>query len=209
MEASDSAPGSAAASGADPAGPADSARASSAAASGADPVRPADSGPASSAAASGADPAGPAAPAAPSGGPGTADWHEQRRRAIAGHAAALEAGRAAEAEEAAALIAEFVRAATERGLSPTVLSARSFDGRSTYRTKIRGWYLKSNKSVAVGTDGGYYVLTVPSSLRARISGADLQPSVPRLVVGAGGGDGETIPLAQLLRRRLDLGVSWP
>lgn len=139
--------------------------------------------------------------------PDAAGWHEQRRRAIAGHAAALEAGRAAEATEAAGLIAEFVREAAERGLAPTALSARSFDGRSTYRTRIRGWYLKSNKSVAVGTDGGYYVLTVPSSLRARFTGADLHPSVPRLVVGAGGGDGETIPLAQLLRRRLDLGAS--
>ena len=138
-----------------------------------------------------------------------AGWHEQRRQAIAGHAAALEAGRAAEATEAAGLITEFVREATERGLAPTVLSARTFDGRSTYRTRIRGWYLKSNKSVAVGTDAGYYVLSVPSSLRARFTGADLHPSVPRLVVGAGGGDGETVPLAQLLRRRLDLGASWP
>jgi hypothetical protein len=141
--------------------------------------------------------------------PDAADWPEQRRRAIAGHAAALEAGRAAEASEAAGLIAGFVREAGERGLTPAPLSARSFDGRSTYRTKVRGWYLKSNKSVAVGADGEYYVMTVPSSLRARFTGADLQPSVPRLVVGAGGGDGETIPLAQLLRRRLDLGVSWP
>ena len=142
-------------------------------------------------------------------GDGAADWHEQRRRAIAGHAAALEAGRAAEAAEAAELLAGFVREAASRGLTPAVLSARTFDGRSTYRTRIRGWYLKSNKSVAVGTDAGYYVLTVPSSLRARLTGADLQPSIPRLVVGAGGGDGETIPLAQLLQRRLDLGVSWP
>jgi hypothetical protein len=139
----------------------------------------------------------------------SADWHEQRRRAIAGHAAALEAGQAAEAAQAAELLAEFVKLAGERGLAPTMLSARSFDGRSTYRTRVRGWYLKSNRTVAVGADGGYYVLAVPSSLRARLSGADLQPSIPKLVVGAGGGDGETIPLAQLLRRRLDLGASWP
>jgi hypothetical protein len=152
---------------------------------------------------------GPVSAAARGSTDGSADWAEQRRQAIAGHAAALEAGRAAEAREAAALIVDFVTAAEERGLSPTVLSARSFDGRSTYRTKIRGWYLKSNKSVAVGTDGGYYVLTVPASLRARLSGADLQPSIPRLVVGAGGGDGETIPLAQLLAQRLDAGVVWP
>ncbi len=136
-------------------------------------------------------------------------WSEQRRQAIAGHAAAFEAGRAAEAREAAALLDDFVRRAAERGLEPRPLHARTFDGRATYRTHVRGWYLKSNRSVAVGEDGEYYVLTVPASLRARFAGAELTPSTPRLIVGAGGGDGETVPLAQLLDRRLDAGVSWP
>ncbi|GIE92849.1 hypothetical protein [Paractinoplanes rishiriensis] len=136
-------------------------------------------------------------------------WHEQRRRAVDGHAAALAASRAAEAREAAALLADFVRRAAERGLPPHPLSARSFGGGATYRTRVRGWYLKSNRSVAVGADGAYYVLTVPASLRARLTGADLSPSTPRLIVGAGGGDGETIPLAQLLDQRLEAGVSWP
>jgi hypothetical protein len=138
-----------------------------------------------------------------------AAWHEQRRQAVAGHAAALDATRAAEADQAAALLAGFVTEAAARGIEPTVLSARSFDGRATYKTRLRGWYLKANKSVAVGADGRYYALTVPSSLRARFTGAEVEPSVPRLVIGAGGGDGETMPLAQLLRRRLDAGVTWP
>jgi hypothetical protein len=138
-----------------------------------------------------------------------AAWQEQRRQAVDGHAAALEAGRAAEAEKAAALLADFVRRATERGLTPAVLSAQSFNGRTTYRTKLRGWYLKSNRSVAVGTDGRFYALTVPSSLRARLTGADVEPSTPRLVIGAGGRDGETMPLAELLERRLEAGADWP
>ena len=138
-----------------------------------------------------------------------AAWLEQRRQAVDGHAAALEAGRAAEAEKAAALLAGFVRRATERGLTPAVLSAQSFNGRATYRTKLRGWYLKSNRSVAVGTDGRFYALTVPSSLRARFTGADLEPTTPRLVIGAGGRDGETMPLAELLERRLEAGADWP
>ena len=58
-----------------------------------------------------------------------AAWQEQRRQAVAGHAAAFEAGRAAEAEQAAALLADFVRQARERGLTPSVLTATSFDGR--------------------------------------------------------------------------------
>jgi hypothetical protein len=138
-----------------------------------------------------------------------AAWHEQRRRAVAGQAAALEAGRAAEAKQAAALIADFVARATMLGIEPTVLVAQSYDGRALYRTTLRGWYLKKNRSVAVGADGEYYALTVPASLRARFIGAEVEPTTPRLVVGAGGGDGETMPLARLLQRRLDAGVSWP
>ena len=138
-----------------------------------------------------------------------AAWEVRRRQAVAGHGAALEAGRAAEAREAGALLDAFVRRAAERGLEPHRLVARSFDGRATYRTRVRGWYLKSNRSVAAGEGGEYYVLTVPASLRARFTGAELAPSLPRLIVGAGGGDGETVPLAQLLERRLDAGVSWP
>jgi hypothetical protein len=136
-------------------------------------------------------------------------WQEQRRQAVAGHAAAQADARAAEAREAGALLARFIRRAAERGLPPHRLSARTFDGRSTYRTNVRGWYLKSNRSVAVGADGRYYVLSVPSSVRSRFAGAELEPSVPRLIVGAGGGDGETVPLSDLLDRRLEAGVSWP
>ncbi|MDT4991615.1 MAG: hypothetical protein QOH97_1507 [Actinoplanes sp.] len=65
-----------------------------------------------------------------------ATWAPQRRQAVDGHAAALEAERAAEAAEGAA-------------------------------------------------------------------------GPPRLIVGAGGGDGETMSLAELLERRLDAGVTWP
>ena len=50
---------------------------------------------------------------------------------------------------------------------------------------------------------------MPSSLRARITGAEVEPSVPRLVIGAGGRDGETMSLAELLERRLEAGANWP
>jgi hypothetical protein len=63
--------------------------------------------------------------------------------------------------------------------------------------------------VAVGSDGEFYVLAVPASLRARLRGAAVEPSEPRLVIGAGGGDGESVPLAELLQRRLAAGPDWP
>ncbi|MDI6101564.1 hypothetical protein QLQ12_23370 [Actinoplanes sp. NEAU-A12] len=138
-----------------------------------------------------------------------ASWREEQRRAVAVRAAALEADRTAEARRAEALLDEFVHQAGERGLRPHALTARSLDGRSTYQTHVRGWYLKSDRSVAVGEDGEYYVLTVAPSLRARFVGADLSPSLARLIVGAGGGDGETIPLQTLLDRRLAAGDRWP
>jgi hypothetical protein len=134
--------------------------------------------------------------------PGGLSWDERRRHAIASHAAERERRRAAEAGQARDLLADFVRTATARGLAPAPLVARSYDGRTSYRTGLRGWYLTPDRTVAVGTDGGYYVLSVPASLRARFTGATIEPSEPRLVVGEGGRDGESIPLAALLRRLL-------
>lgn len=138
-----------------------------------------------------------------------AAWREQRRRAVAGHDAAYQAGRTAEATRARQLIADFVRQAAERGVPTVALVARAVTGNATYRTRLRGWYLKANRSVAVGVDANFYVLTVPASWRARFTGADVPPSQPRLVIGAGGGDGESVPLEILLQRRLAAGDGWP
>jgi hypothetical protein len=63
--------------------------------------------------------------------------------------------------------------------------------------------------IAVGTDGGYYVLSVPASLRARITGVTIEPQDPRLIVGEGARDGESVPLKTLLQMRLDAGDKWP
>ncbi|RKN45484.1 hypothetical protein [Micromonospora endolithica] len=135
------------------------------------------------------------------------DWRERQRRAVSAHAAADERRRAAEQAEAAELVARFVAEAVRRGLPTTRLTARSYDGRSRYRTALRGWYVDRVRSRAVDTDGRFHLLTVPGGLRARLFGADPQPSPPPLVVGAGGRDGESIPLEVLLARRLDGGGS--
>ncbi|MBQ1075051.1 hypothetical protein KBX06_18040 [Micromonospora sp. C31] len=131
------------------------------------------------------------------------DWRERQRQAVSAHAAADERRRAAERAEAAELVARFVAEAVRRGLPPTPLTARSYDGRGRYRTRLRGWYVDRARSRAVDTDGRFHLLTVPGGLRARLFGADPEPSPPPLVVGAGGRDGESIPLAVLLARRLD------
>ncbi|MCL3860469.1 hypothetical protein [Actinotalea sp. K2] len=126
-------------------------------------------------------------------------WREARSDAAEVHASALERRRAAESARARELIAEFVTQADVRGIPPTRLRVRSYDGRSRYRTSTSGWYLRKNESVAVGTDGEFYLLTVPASLRSLVLGASLVPSDPPLVLGAGGRDGESIALEDALR----------
>lgn len=125
-------------------------------------------------------------------------WREHRTEAADAHAEELRRRRVAESNRARVLIAEFVRKATHRGIPPVRLRARSYNGRSRYRTATHGWYLRRNESVAVGTDGEFYLLTVPASLRARVRGADLAPSDPPLVLGKGARDGESIDLADAL-----------
>ncbi|MGZ4638949.1 MAG: hypothetical protein ACXV2J_07800 [Actinomycetes bacterium] len=139
---------------------------------------------------------------------GAAAWQAQRRDAADEHLAAIERRKAAESEAAAVLLREFVAAARDRGVQPTSLRAKSFNGRSTYRTRLEGWYLKRNRSVAVGTDGQFYVLVAPTSVTARLRGVDVRPSAAPLVVGAGGRDGESVPLETLLSLRLDAADTW-
>jgi hypothetical protein len=137
-----------------------------------------------------------------------ASWQERRRSAAEEHLAAIDRRKAAEVEQARAQVADFVSAAITQGLATTTLRARSFNGRTTYRTQVVGWYVRRNRSLGIGTDGEFYVLSTPASLRARVTGAVVRPSAPPLIVGVGGRDGESMPLAELLQMRLDAGDGW-
>jgi hypothetical protein len=106
------------------------------------------------------------------------EWATQRNRAVAAHAADLARREAADAVRATELLREFVVAARERGLAPVPLTARSYGGRS-YRTKLRGWYLSPDDTMAVAEDGRFYLLTVRGSLAARFTGVDVAPATPR------------------------------
>jgi hypothetical protein len=110
----------------------------------------------------------------------------------------------AESREAQQLVDAFVTEARALGIAPEPLRATLFDGHAVKTDKL-GWYLRNNRSVAVGDDGAYYVLTVPGGLRERLRGVRLTPSPPPLEVGRGGRDGETGDLAEFLRKRLDAG----
>ena len=116
-------------------------------------------------------------------------------------AAAQERGESVQAQK---LIDGFVAEARRRGLPAEALRATLLTGQSV-RTDKTGWYLRKNRSLAIGEDGHYYVLTVPGGLRERLAGVKLQPSPPPLVVGRGGRDGESGSLTDFLRWRLDAG----
>jgi hypothetical protein len=136
-------------------------------------------------------------------------WAERRRYAIDQHAAADRARRAVEVAQARRLVAEFASDATELGLALTPLFAGSFGGRGRYRTRLHGWYIHPNLSLAVGPDGAFYRLVVAGTLRALLLGVVIEPEDPPLVVGAGARDGESIGLRALLRRRLEAADEWP
>ncbi|WP_199736948.1 MULTISPECIES: hypothetical protein [Micromonospora] len=137
-----------------------------------------------------------------------AGWRERQAHAVRAHAAADARQRAAEEAEAAALVRRFAAEATRRGLRTERLRAAAYDGRSRYRTHLTGWYLDRARSRAVDPEGRFYLLTVPASLRLRLFGARPEPSAPPLVVGRGGRDGESLPLATLLSLRLEAGDDW-
>ncbi|MEU7610160.1 hypothetical protein [Micromonospora sp. NPDC049204] len=137
------------------------------------------------------------------------EWRERQRQAVRAHADADARRRAAEQAEAAELVAWFVAEATRRGLPTTRLVARGYDGRGRYRTRLTGWYVDRAGTRAVDVAGRFHLLTVPGGVRARLFGVDPQPSPAPLVVGAGGRDGESIPLRTLLTRLLDDGTGGP
>lgn len=123
-------------------------------------------------------------------------------------AQALEREQAAESKQAAALLADFVKQAQSRGIEPMRLHARTYDGRSRYRTDTEGWYLKRDRSVAVDANGHFYILAVPASFMGRLRGAPLTPSDPPLILGKGGRDGQSIPLTEAIENRLAAGNDW-
>ncbi|MEK8228168.1 hypothetical protein NKG05_21980 [Oerskovia sp. M15] len=102
-----------------------------------------------------------------------AAWRAQRTEAAAHQARELERRRERESAEAAVLLREFVAEAGRRGIAPVPLQARAYAGDATYRTGTLGWYLRKNRTLAVGTDGAFYILSVPGGLAARLRGATL------------------------------------
>jgi hypothetical protein len=134
-----------------------------------------------------------------------AEHRRERSERAAFHEAAQRRRSDEESAKAQVLIDRFVEQATQAGLPTEELTARPWSGGGRYRTGVVGWYLRSNRSVGVGTDGAFYVLTVPPVRFGRWRTVRVDPTPPPLVVGRGAGDGEVFDLDVLLRQRLQ----WP
>jgi hypothetical protein len=118
------------------------------------------------------------------------------------HAAANRRREQEEAAKAQVMVDRFVERARAAGLPTEELTARPWSGSGRYRTGVIGWFLRRNGSVGVDTDGRFYVLNVPPVTFGRWRTVRIEPSPPPLVVGKGGGDGETFALDELLEMRL-------
>ncbi|MDO5678383.1 MAG: hypothetical protein Q4G35_12855 [Propionibacteriaceae bacterium] len=126
------------------------------------------------------------------------DEHLTERQKAARIRAELNASHARnEAARAKVLIDDFLAAAEKQGLAPRPLKATTMDGHLVKTDKV-GWYLRTNHSIAIDTEGNYYSLTVPGGFMARIKGVKLEPQLAPLVVGRGGRDGETGDLKEFL-----------
>lgn len=118
------------------------------------------------------------------------------------HASANRRREREEAEKAQVLVDRFVERARETRLPTEELTARPWSGSGRYRTGVEGWFLRRNGSVGIDTEGRFYALTVAPVRLGRWRTVPIRPSPPPLVVGRGGGDGETFDLAELLEMRL-------
>jgi hypothetical protein len=109
----------------------------------------------------------------------------------------------AEHQRAEALLAQFMPAVTTRGPAPVELMVQGYGGVGEAPTNLRGWYLRNNRTCALGTDGKFYVLIAPlSRLHLPFMKVKVAPTRPPLIIGEGGKDGDSIDLADALERVL-------
>ena len=134
--------------------------------------------------------------------------HDARGEAALEMAARLRRKQEAESAQAAVLVAQFARDAQVAGIVPERFTARAYSGNSRYRTNVQGWYLKRDRSIGVGVDGEFYILHAQGGLGSRLRGVTLAPAEPPLELGKGGRDGESMPIADALAKRLAGGNDW-
>ena len=136
-------------------------------------------------------------------------WAARRGDAAAEHAARLDRKRAAEAEQATALLQQFVRDARERGLPTVALKARALNGRTLYRTGLTGWYLRRNGTLAVDEHGDFYVLSdARPACRPGCAAPRSRRATRRSSWAPAAGTASPSRCPTCSRQRLDAGETW-
>ena len=131
-----------------------------------------------------------------------ADWAAQRTEAAHEHERRLAQRRQAEVDRARQMLHTFAAAARAADLPTEPLVVKGYGSRGSARTPLRGWYLRVDRTAALTPDGQFYVLTAPLTAWERLRGTRPEPADPPLVLGAGGKDGDSIPLVDALTRLL-------
>ena len=131
------------------------------------------------------------------------DWAAQRTEAAAIHAARLAERQSAEHERAEALLASFLPVVKAHGPAPVELVVQGYGGQGSAKSNLRGWYLRNNRTCALGTDGKFYVLIAPlNRFHPSFMKVKVAPTRPPLIIGEGGKDGDSIDLADAVERIL-------
>lgn len=151
--------------------------------------------------AGGTDPGAARDGTAPGGTVPSHSWAQDRRDAAAGQERRLRERKEAEHAHAQDLIDAFLATARDRAVEPEPLVVQGYRGGHA-RTGVTGWYLKVDRSVGLGTDGRFYLLRSDLTLLERLRGTTPRAVPPPMIVGAGGGDGETIDMKAALARHL-------
>lgn len=133
------------------------------------------------------------------------DFAQEQARAAALKQQLLRASQAAESRQASDYLRQFVAAARSAGLPEQPLVVKGYNGKGTARTSLTGWYLKADHTLAVDTEGRFYILIDELSLVDRLRGKNPSPSEPPLVLSAGARDGESMDLT---RKLTELLPSW-
>ncbi len=129
-----------------------------------------------------------------------AEWSAQRRVSAQTHGELLAQVQARDEAQAKEQIARFMVRVKKAQVPPERLIANKLSGNGTVRTTQCGWYIRTNRSAAIGVDGNFYLMLADGGLRTWLRGATLTPSSPPLVLGASGRDGDSIPLRDALAR---------
>lgn len=117
----------------------------------------------------------------------------------------LDAQEEAESKKAAEFLRRFVAEAEATGLQPEPLEAIGYGGKGRAKTNLEGWYLKADHTLAVDTDGNYYILIRDLNLLDRLRTQKMTPSPPPMILSKGARDGESMDLTAKLDQMLP---SW-